>query len=133
LELTYESRPRFQTLGFAIGKRDFNELACWKSQPRNLNLYFDSKRTSIKSLIRERDFDPKKAKELRLHLRQSPTWNLPNSDFRAGCPSRPHNPKWKETLHADGEDLELALTESEIEGDDYLDNFAEEMKETFGF
>lgn len=133
LELTYPSRPRFQTLGYAIGKRDFSELACWKSQPRNLNLYFDSKRTSIKSLLRPRDFDPKKAKELRLHLNQLPTWNFRNADFNAGCPSRPHNPKWKEQLHDAGEDLDFALTEGEIEGDDYVDNFTEEIKAIFGF
>lgn len=133
LELKYESRPRFQTLGFAIGKRDFSTLACWQAQPRNLNLYFDSKRTSIKSLIRERDFDPKTAKGLHLHQRQLPTWNLPNTDFDAGCPSRPHIPKWKERLHDAGEDLEFALTESEIEGDDFLDNFAQEIRGTYGF
>jgi DNA polymerase type B, organellar and viral len=128
-ELEYQSKPRFQTLGYAMNKRNFKELACWQSQPRIINLYFDSKRTSLYGFERLTDFDRimrRKLKALRLHQRQLPTVNFPNTDYLAGCPSRPCNPKWREKLHETGED-DFALTESEIEGDDYVDNAKAEI------
>lgn len=134
--LEYTSTPRFQTLGFAINKNDFGELAKWQEQTRHLNLWFDSKRSSVEEFSENHQWNKsairRKCKELHLHERQLPTYNLLNTDYLAGCPSRPCNPKWREKLHSEGED-DAALTEPEIEGDDFTDNFKADILAKYGF
>lgn len=133
LELTYQSRPRFQTLGFSVSKGDFSVLACWRAQPRKLNLYVDSKRSSLVGLTESVKNPPtKELKRLQLHKRIRPTYGLINTDFFAGCPSRPTDPKWKQKLHATGED-DFALSEPLVEGSDFVDNFVAELQAKFGF
>lgn len=135
LTLAYQSQPRFQTLGFSVSKRSFDGLAHWNAQERQLALYTDSKRTSVTGLRDASHWRPNlraDLKRLRLFARLQPTYGLLNLDFEAGCPSRPTDPKWREKLHATGTD-DFALTEPLIEGSDFLDNFALELQDKFGF